>query len=160
VDLCGVGNYAELATRLLILSPYWSKSPDIIFGLTRLSQHRQEFVGSSKAAWRDHGRGHDRERLQLRGRTGAQVDFRALKAGMAEPKGDLPDILRRLERVDRTGMTQNMRCHSFGRDRRLLLCSRGGVLAQNVFESGSGHGVASGVQEQCRITAFLTNCDP
>jgi hypothetical protein len=90
---------------LLILSPTLVKSPYIIFGLARLSQHRQKFVWCSKPAWRDHGRAHDRKRLQLRGRIGAQVDFRALKAGMTEPKGDLPDILRRLECVDRTGVS-------------------------------------------------------
>ncbi len=68
--------------------------------------------------WRDRS-----ERFELLGRIGAQVDLRALKAGMAEPERDLANVSCRLQRMHGAGVAKDVRRDALFGDRRRCNCA-------------------------------------
>ena len=91
--LCGVrGDDATVAAGS------GAESLHIILWSADAVQHGDQLVGRSETAGLEHRRRRHDERLKLLCWIRAQIDFRALKAGMAEPEGDLSDVPRRLDR--------------------------------------------------------------
>src|SRR5215831_227783 len=91
--LCGVcGDDATVAAGS------GAESPHIILWSADAVQHGDQLVGRSETAGFEHRHRRHGERFKLLCWIRAQIDFRALKTGMAEPEGDLSDVPRRVER--------------------------------------------------------------
>lgn len=93
--------------------------------------------------WRDRGF----EGFQLHGRVSAGVDLRRLQAGMAKPKGDLPQVFGGLEDCHRAGVPQDMRRHSLRRQRSATFFGRTNVLPEDVFKPGTSHRSVAGIDK-------------
>jgi len=153
--LCGVrGDDATVAAGS------GAESLHIILWSADAVQHGDQLVGRSETAGLEHRRRRHDERLKLLCWIRAQIDFRALKAGMAEPEGDLSDVPRRLERMHCAGVAEDMRAHPFVGDGKLLAGRRRHMLGEDVLEPRSGHGMADTVEEQLRIATQRSAGEP
>ena len=86
-----------------------------------------------------------------------QVDFRAHNAGMAEPQGDLVDILRGFQVMDGRGVPQHVRKDTLPGDGWDHRSSCTGMHAKAMRESMAAHRLAPGIQEQVMTLDFGTN---
>src|SRR5215472_4569381 len=106
--LCGVrGDDATVAAGS------GAESLHIILWSADAVQHGDQLVGCSETAGFEHRHRRHGERFKLLCWIRAKIDFRALKAGMAEPERDLSDIPRRVERMHCAGVAEEMRAHPF-----------------------------------------------
>ena len=79
---------------------------------------------------------------------------------MAKPQGDLSDVPRRLERMHRASMPENVGRHALLADGRLLTVSGRDMLREDVLEPGARHGAADRIEEQLGIAALWTDGKP
>src|SRR5262245_22291995 len=97
-------------------------------------QRGNEVVGGLEPRGAQLRRHHGLQRFQFHRRIRARVDFRRLHVGVSEPQRDFPQSFGRLQYRERAGVSQQVREHALGRQRRASLPCGLGVLAQEVFD--------------------------
>src|SRR5262249_37329154 len=123
-------------------------------------QRGNEFVGGLEPPGAQLRRHHGLQRFQFHRRIRARVDFRRLHVGVSEPQRDFPQIFGRLQYRERAGVSQQVREHALGRQRRASLPCGLGVLAQEVFDPGTRQMLVVRVDEELRDTHMASHGKP
>ncbi len=98
-----------------------------------IPEQGDQLVRRPEGAFAQMGR-HDRlDGFELFGGIATRVDFSACQGGMSQPKGDLADVLRRLQHDHRAGVPQDVRGNPLVLQSGTKLTSRFGMLFQLDF---------------------------
>ena len=98
--------------------------------------------------------------LQLCRRVHAQIDFRGADIGMTEPQSDLSNVMRGLKHDHRATVPQLMRRYRAPAQGWTGMGRTADVLVQHIFEAGSCHRPAFGIDEELRCANIPPHGQP
>src|ERR1700676_2112803 len=104
---------------------------------------------------------HDRlDCFELFGRIAARIDFGTRHGGVSQPKGDLANVLRRLQHDHRAGVPQDVRRDPLVPQSGTKLTSRFDMLFQYVGKSPTAQWFTSVTNEPLRYRGRLPDREP
>ena len=113
-------------------------------------QEREQFVGRSELPLAETRRYDRFNGLKLFGGISPNVGFRRGQVTVPQPKGDFPDVVRRLQHDHGSGVSEHVGRDLFAVQRRTFSICRFGVTPQNVRDSPPAEGFTASVHKELR----------